>query len=282
MAVTAGPDGRVLTLDDRSRVTLSAGARWVPSGNSGSQFASMLLSGTARYDVTPGGPRRWSVACGVATVRVTGTSFTLERSEGGLSVRVWHGRVTVEGPTVPSGRLALGAGEVLVVRAPAPAAVAMAAVVTERVVPLPEPVVAVPLETTPRAPRRGALAREGAPEDLLAQAEAAREARRYPAAAALYQRFLARRPTDAQTPVVAFTLGRLQAERLGDPRGAARSFATALSLGVPRDLEEDLRVRRVQALAQTGDEAGARRAARECLARFPHGRRVGDLRRWSE
>jgi transmembrane sensor len=289
-SVSAGVAGRVLVLDDRSRVSLSADARWHPTDNSGTVFASILEAGRVRFDVTPHGPRRWTVAGGLATVTVTGTSFVLTRSPEGLSVQVLEGRVQVSGPTLPHGAVALGAGETLAVR-PTTASIAALQTLTPSVDVTQHTTPQAILQATPQAtivapaPALRSTRREGAAlsaEALLAQAEDARGGRRFALAAERYQAFLAQHPTHPQAAVVAFTLGRLQAEQLGDPGAAARSFGRALDRGVPRSLEEDVWARRVEALARAGDRAGARRAAEAYLARVPQGRRAGDVRRWGD
>lgn len=286
-----------VVFDDRSRLTLAEGARVAPQRNDAHAFDTTLVHGRARFDVTPHGPRRWTIDCGLATVRVVGTSFTLDRSPARLHVEVHHGLVRVDGDRVPGHTRVLGAGESLdvfvepvTVSVPAPEA---------PVAPTPA-VVAV--RTAPRASeawralaaRRefvaawdalgpggvAARARDASTDDQLALAEVAHRSRHYAEAATLYARFVAEHPGHAQSGMVAFTLGRIQLDQLAAPGDAARSFERALRLGAPRDLQEDVHARRVEALARAGDASGAREAAAAYERAFPDGRRAADVRRW--
>jgi hypothetical protein len=55
-----------------------------------------LAHGRVRFDIQPGGPRRWTVRAGPVRVRVLGTSFSVERSDESISVAVHRGVVEVE------------------------------------------------------------------------------------------------------------------------------------------------------------------------------------------
>lgn len=144
--------------DDSRIVTTPSGAVEVLE-NSKAKLALHLISGAARFEVTPGTGRHWSVEAGELSVEVTGTIFTVERGAAGAKVSVERGTVIVRGARVPDGVRRLTAGEELSVgpiasAPPAPAA-APAPVVEAAPPPLPAPtpvVVAVPIHSPPPSP----------------------------------------------------------------------------------------------------------------------------------
>ncbi|HTU59617.1 MAG TPA: FecR family protein [Polyangiales bacterium] len=120
----AGPlaarSGSTLTFDrpstvlsDGSQIQLAAGTHLELLENSGQSFAVRLQHGRAHFEVTPGGPRRWRMECGLATVAVIGTALTIERGDSSLRVEVAHGIVEVRGERVPGGLRRLTAGQSL-------------------------------------------------------------------------------------------------------------------------------------------------------------------------
>ncbi|MFT3922676.1 MAG: FecR domain-containing protein [Myxococcales bacterium] len=102
-----------LVLTDASRIRLAAGARLVPLVSTASRVDLALERGSALFSVTPGGPRRWSVAAGAVRVEVVGTEFRVSRASGQVEVQVAHGIVLVSGQTVPGGAQRLTAGDQL-------------------------------------------------------------------------------------------------------------------------------------------------------------------------
>ncbi len=109
---------RTVALSDTSRIELSPGAQLEPLENSGALFSVLLAKGRATFDVHPGGGRRWLVECGVVTVEVVGTRFTVERSPERARVDVERGVVLVRGDRVRDHVQRLTAGESLDVGAP--------------------------------------------------------------------------------------------------------------------------------------------------------------------
>jgi len=109
-------------LSDGSRVALDSGAHLSIIENSGRTFVTHLSSGRADFSVKPGGPRRWVVECGLATIEVVGTEFTVARSTADLRVEVRHGVVVVRGEDVPDHVRRVVAGESLRLTSPAGAA----------------------------------------------------------------------------------------------------------------------------------------------------------------
>ena len=100
-----------VAFDDGSVVTLDAGARFGVNHNDGKHFDTVLEAGRVRLSVTPGGPRRWTIDCGVAKVVVVGTELVIDRQGPTVEVSVSHGRVLVQSSHLAGGEVAVGAGE---------------------------------------------------------------------------------------------------------------------------------------------------------------------------
>jgi len=113
VAVDAPAAGMRLAMSDGSAVELGGGARFEPIESSASSFIALLDRGSASFDVQPGGPRRWQIECGLATVEVVGTRFSCVRSVDRLHVGVERGVVLVRGDRVPNRVRRLAAGESL-------------------------------------------------------------------------------------------------------------------------------------------------------------------------
>jgi transmembrane sensor len=270
-------------LSDGSNVVMRPGARLAVLENSGHAFVTHLSSGHADFSVKPGGPRRWVVECGPATIEVVGTEFTLERSPDELLVDVKHGVVLVRGEVVPDRIRRLVAGESLrleIVAAPAPAASAAPVDSPALLVPPAESAstgVAVP-KPAESSELPGQLDPTAA---LYAEADRARRTGHASEAAELLEKAVASEAHGHRAAIACFTLGRLYLDELGKPGAGARAFERSLLAGPPRGLEEDVRARLVEARAKMGDSIGAERAASEYRARFPKGRRAAEVGRWS-
>jgi transmembrane sensor len=298
---TASAESR-MSLSDGSEIVLAPGSRLEPLETSGSVFNAVLSRGRATFDVRPGGPRRWTIECGLATVEVVGTRFACARAPGRLRVNVERGAVLVRGDLVPDRARRLVMGEAIEIAAAAlpPAASPGAgagpvttaespgsreAVPAERPAPADEPrPVARPAGQT-RSPRAPALSPgEEAPPptigagDLLAIADRARIAGHPADAVAPLERILAEMPGDPQAPLAAFALGRLELDSLNRPRRAVAAFERALALGLPASLEEEARARLVEAYDRIGDPFAAADAARDLLSAFPRGRHARAMR----
>lgn len=283
---------RSFAFSDGSRVGLGPGGRLDVAENDGKALVAILAPGTARFDVQPGGPRRWTIECGLATVEVVGTSFVLDREPGRLHVAVERGVVLVRGDRVPDRIQRLTQGQSLDVTDPPP----------DVSPPAPEP----PPGPAPPVPdarakwrdlaRRGdystayrvlgadgvrEVTKSGAVADLLAVADVARLSGHPSDALAPLRRIVSDDPHDPGAPVAAFTLGRVELDALGDPANAADAFAEAIALGVPEGLVEDAYARLVEARSKAGDAAGARRAAAQYGERFPGGARTAAVQRWA-
>ncbi|OJH40880.1 hypothetical protein BON30_08125 [Cystobacter ferrugineus] len=294
---------RDVRLTDGSRITLEPGAEAEVLENTGRSFVTLLRRGRTRFEVRPGGPRRWSVECSLATVEVVGTAFTVTRTEHRVLVEVHKGIVLVRGERVPERVRRLTAGQSLELSdEPAPVSTPTP---EPKLAPEP-PVVAPPI---PRAPpvasaeswrvaaRRGdhalAYARLGEAglrrearraeniETLLALADVARQSGHPLQAAELLEQASREHEGEPWGGLAAFTLGRLELETLGRPSRAAEAFARVIKQGEPRGLQEDAHARLVQALSQAGAWEQAREAATRYEQLYPEGYRLQDVRRWA-
>jgi transmembrane sensor len=103
----------VVALDDGSTIALAIDARLRALANTSSAVVALLETGRATFDVKPGGPRLWTIECGLAAVEVIGTRFTIDRVPHRLKVSVERGAVLVRGPLVKDRIARLTAGEAL-------------------------------------------------------------------------------------------------------------------------------------------------------------------------
>lgn len=285
----AGRAGGSVALDDGSTIAIAQGASLEPLENTAERFSLLLHAGTARFDVRPGGPRRWSIEAGLVTVEVVGTAFEVRREGGAVRVSVSRGRVLVRGESVPDRVRALGAGESIEIGAED--AELAAGEITDDEIAAGETGAAAELPggaevaegaspIASRARRADAVPAEAATPDvatLLAQADEARRAGRIDDALAGYAA-AARHEGDPQAALASFTRGRLALDH-GRAADAVTDLHRALALGLPPALEETARARLVDALARTGDAAGARRAADEYLEAYPEGAWRGSVSR---
>jgi transmembrane sensor len=118
------------------------------------------------------------------------------------------------------------------------------------------------------------------PEDLLLAADAARLSGHADRAVPLLRRVVDGFPSDSRAGLAAFTLGRVLLDDLGQPREAARAFATAYARGGP--LAEDALAREAEAYSRAGDRTLAKDAARRYMTAYPNGRRAASVRRIAE
>jgi transmembrane sensor len=105
----AASDGSSMRLSPRTRVEVIE--------NDDEAFATLVTAGRARFEVKPGGSRRWTVDCGAFVVEVVGTVFEVERDAGAARVSVERGEVVVRGEAVPGRIVRVRAGEDLTVPA---------------------------------------------------------------------------------------------------------------------------------------------------------------------
>lgn len=304
--LTAAVAPRPVPLSDGSTVTLSPGAKLRALHSSDRAFTTLLEAGRVEFDVKKGGPRRWSIACGPATIEVVGTRFTVERSPARVRVDVAEGVVLVESDRLAERVRRLAAGEHVEIVEPEPPA----PVISAAPPPAPPPASAQPAPPPPPKPAptapapawralaqhgdyRGAYealgaqgisseARTGDVEALLALADVARLSGHPAEAVAPLSRVVDEHPGNPHAALAAFTLGRIEIDQLGRFAAAANSFDRALSLGLSASLVEDARARIVEARARSGDREGARAAAADYERLFPNGTHLAAVRRWVE
>ncbi len=301
--------GRNVLLSDGSQILLGPGTAVEPLENGPTAFSALVAQGNATFDVRPGGPRRWVLECGLATIEVVGTRFSVERTARSVRVSVEHGIVLVRGERVRDRVQRLTAGQSLEVddgSVPAeaqsatdetqppsgPASPALVRAASSSVRPSQPPLRSAwrGLEQSgdhdaayaDLGPAGIASAVKGASvEDLLPLADVARLSGHPAEAVAPLMRVLTEHADDPRAPLAAFTLGRLQLDALGHPALAADAFTRALALGLPQSLQEDAYARLVESRAREGDSAGATTAAKEYERRFPAGKRMAEVHRWT-
>lgn len=239
-----------LNLDDGSHIVVQRASRLSVLENDYRQFSLKQSAGLVHYEVAPGGPRHWSVTSTLASIEVVGTEFTVDASEQSLRVDVQHGVVIVRGELVPERAQRLGAGEHLLITAPA-AVIAAAPAAT---VPSPS-AKAVQRESTPTElpstdmpsdeELRQLVARARA-DELWQVADVARRAGRPVAAAEVLARLIEVHADDPRAPLAAFTLGRLYQDTLHQPAQARGAFQKAISLKLSSELRQDAQLHLVE------------------------------------
>jgi transmembrane sensor len=285
---------RSLEFVDGSRIVLDPGASIEPLENTDRSAVLLLGHGRARFEVEPGGPRRWSIETGLATIEVVGTRFTVTRTLSGVTVEVEHGVVLVRGERLPSRVRRLTAGESLHIEpdpmrpdAPAsPPASASAAASTKVEGPtLPWHSLAEQGDFAGAYNRLGTdgiaeRAKTADVEQLLALADVARFSGHPADAIAPLRRVMSEHADDARGALAAFTLGRLELDQLQNPAAAAKAFEAAIALRLPEALLEDAYLRLIDAKARAGDRHGAHDAWVTYHERFPNSTRRIDADQW--
>ena len=301
--VDAPAAGAVVSISDGSIVDLAAGARLAPLESSGTSFVAVLERGSAHFEVRPGGPRRWQIECGLATVEVVGTGFDCARAPGRLRVAVEHGAVLVRGERVPDRARRLAAGDTLdVARGTARTAGLADDADNNRCAARP---------VSGGRPGGGAGARAGAggsrqcvglagagagrtsPRGVRLAGDTRDRARDAPArrrrSARCWPTWRGCRVTPSRrwcrwsgscagSPAIRRRRWRRwhwaasSWMRLHRPADAAVALNRALALGVPASLREDVRARLVEAYARAENWPAARAAAAAYVREFPDGR----------
>jgi transmembrane sensor len=272
---------RTTTLSDGSRIEVWSGSALEVLENDGDAFVCALRRGRATFEVVPGGPRRWRVEVGSVAVEVVGTLFHVDRRGDSVAVEVHRGAVLIRGENVRDGVQKLQAGERLEVgtaRAADPGAGP----------PLPPPVLPPPVTSSEATAAKGSAAvasgAASAPApsiDLLTLAD--RQRRRGDLEGAIQTLKLAveRGSDDTRGAMAAFTLGKLLLDGVGRPGEAQSAFRTCLDRSPPSALAEDALTRLVEAQVRSGAREAALASAREYQRRYPNGRRLSDVRRWT-
>jgi len=268
-------------LSDGSSIQLEAGSRLEVLENTSKVFASVLRRGRGTFSVTPGGPRRWTIEAGLATVEVVGTRFSVTRRDGSVEVAVEHGVVLVRSELIADHVQRLNAGQKLSIvppSAPAPKFTPEVSPAAGNLAPLPAPSTQT---TAPSAEGSSAVLPKGTTlEGLLELANEQRRRGDLNGAEASLRRALNEHPGSPRAALVAFTLGKLLLDAEGRPAEAAGAFERCLSASPPSALAEDALYRAAEAHARAGQMAAARANARSYQSRYPSGRYARDVSRW--
>ncbi len=272
----AEPRETETVLDDGSRISIASATELVPVENDGSHFSLRLSRGRAIFDVVPGGPRTWTIDAGNVKVTVLGTKFRVDRSDARIHVGVERGLVRVTSDRMPGGERQLRAGEFVdVILDPASASAS------------------APPPTPAPVPKDARDARDGKSEsserkktgdsasELLAVADRARASGRPRDAVAPLERIVREHPESSHAAIAAFTLGKVQADQLGEAARGADSFERAVAIGLPASLAEEAWARIAEIRGKQGDLARASSAAQHYLATYPGGRHESAMMRWS-
>jgi hypothetical protein len=260
---------RELALADGSRVKLQPQSRVV--AQAGTERGAVVLAGSAEFDVVHDPSRPFTVRVARWQIKVLGTRFSVALESDGRQARVsvidgvvevrsldrrgdpvqihpgdsWFSGDVPERPVTPE------VHPVRANRASAPSAMSI-------------PKVAPPLPP--------------AAAQLFARAENARLQGQARTAATLLQEILDQFPHDARTGLVAFELGKVLMDQLGDPRGASKAFDEALARAPDAHFREHLLARKARAFSQLGDRSRCAAARAEYLTQHPDGVHAPSLR----
>jgi transmembrane sensor len=260
------PSTRITFADGSTADLRDSGTRLETRVSTADAIDLVLERGSARFEVVPRHGRRFRIWVGPAYVEVIGTIFTVDRLATGVRVSVERGLVKVVSGTNEM-RLSAGSAEVV------------------PIAPLPDTTAGEPSaeRSEPRSPK--GPARQHAPSDepgaLLHASEDARRSGHPEEAVASLQRLLDRHPRDPRAAYAAFILGRVLLEELDRPREAAAAFARVEVLDPKTPLLQDALAREVESWARAGDPDRVRQSAGAYLRRYPDGRRVEEVRRYS-
>jgi hypothetical protein len=297
------PSGGALAMrfSDGTEVDLGPGSKGRVAEVTADGARVVLGAGVLQARVVHRPRARWTVAAGPYTIEVTGTAFDVGWSTAGevLDLSLHDGSVVVRGPSLPDG-LRVAAGQRLVARAGTGEAQLSSLLVPQ--LHADAPVAAGPSDRTAEEPSqvhpaphplptwsemladgnfRGVLdAAEARGTDIalsrgsLADVVALADAARY-----LHDRPLAKRGLlaersrfagSAEARGAAFVLGRM-ADDGGARDEAIRWYDTYLAESPGGSFVAEALGRKLVALVESGDTAGARAIAKEYLRRFPHG-----------
>jgi transmembrane sensor len=285
IALGAGSQAKRFGFADGSRVDVAAGAELRVVQNDARTFVTALAHGRTTFDVHPGGPRRWVIDAGPASVEVVGTHFTVQRDGESVAVAVEHGIVLVRSRELAGGSVRLTAGQTVRVARPAgpsastipPAVPASAAA---PVAPVPAAALALSTLAAPsEVSSTGSAQALDAVGRALAAADIARKrGDRAEAVRAFEAALAAAGRGDRRRGLAALSLARLVLTQ--NPDQAARVLRDAFA-AMPAGLLEDALARRVEAEARAGHREEAARLAAEYERQFPAGQRTDEVRRWT-
>ena len=219
----------------------------------------------------------FSVATRAGAVRVVGTVFAVDATDGGpVSARVLEGVVAVTAPGRPEQRVTALQTVALGSTAPEPLApdeearekalLAGTSPPARAVGPTSPPPASEPSPTPPPTPSVEPQAAPSAAAMLL-KARELRAGGRFRESAEAYRALTAAHPRSAEARTALVSLGELELGQLGDPAGALRSFELYGAGGGPLSQEAAYgRIRALRALGRTAEEG---RSIVAFLAAYP-------------
>ncbi len=294
---------RRIPLSDGSTMTLAPGASLEVKDNAPTRFRTALHRGWVRYNIIPGQSRIWEVDTGLCRIIVLGTQFTVNQTARAVHLAVHRGSVAVHAPTGDRVLAIVTAGKTYTLRAPSLDSLDRLAnnhKISEEIQAYSaeheaaeESVKRRTREVGPGANREARpnmqiaeLAGLGASEDvndILKRADEARLRNKPQTATTLLERILREHPNDPAVSLAALTLGKIRLDTLHQPREAALAFRKAASSKrLPAPLREQAYARCVEALRRAGDIKAARQMGELYKRRFPNGRWISWIERWSD
>jgi transmembrane sensor len=266
------------TFADGSVARTAPGAELVVKSASAEHVESVLVSGSADFEIAKNPRRQFVVTAGNVRVRVVGTRFRIERSAERTRVSVSEGKVEVQEGEL---RQYLEAGESRFFPSAAPAikeepASASVGGARTRFLELARggkfQAAYQVMSQSPGAVGSGA-------EDLMLAADAARLSGHPEQAVGYLRRVSTEHAGDSRAPLAAFTLGRLLLSQLGRPAEAADAFALTRRLRPAGSLSDDALAREAEARAAAGGAPRARALAAEYVAQYPRGKHLATMQR---
>jgi TolA-binding protein len=246
-----------LTFTDGSVAMLGAGARVRTETQTDERVELRQEGGRVRYRVVPDAKREFKVRARGVTVAVIGTEFVVDVADDGVHVHVDRGRVRVFDGTRD---VELSANERLSILSSAQTAAADAGLVPQS---------GPAASTVPTV------------EELLARADAARQAGRLADAASALRTLTLQHRTDPRAVSALFTLGKVQRAQ-GRHAQAALAFRSARARAPGGSLAEDSLAEEASSWSSAGNGSNSVAAAKEYVARYPSGTHAERMRRLLE
>lgn len=273
-------DALAVTLNDGSRVLLSARSELTVHGNEPAAVALSLRRGRLDCDISHREGRSFTVTVDDVEVRVVGTKFSVEAAPEAAGTRVEvsvaRGVVEVRSARRPNVVARVAAGESF---SQASRGVTAEGKTSPSLPSAPLPAELEPPTAGSPGPSASPTASASGPpsagaagaRELFERAGDRRRAGDATGAAQAYEQLLRLYPNDARASLSAFELGRLRMDRLGDPSGAISALERAVALNVGPTFREDALARLVSVYAAQGSFRACERARDRYLADYPNG-----------
>jgi hypothetical protein len=276
---TSGTNTQRLSLADGSTVELSQASRLQFAKVRSDEIVLKLTRGALSLSVMRDEKRAFTVSAGGFDVKVRGTRFRVELSEGPaprLTVSVDEGRVEIgrSGSLEPPRAVIAGESWSSSLEVSAPAR-PMASPPAPPKADTKHTAQNEPVSNAPPAP---SVTETEGPRRLLELADAARLGGHPRDAAVALDKLRRTYRTDPRAGLAALELGRLRSDSFGDLGGALEAFRDAAALASSGSVREDADARTVQTLERLGDRNGCMRARDAYLTRFPNGIHAATMR----